>query len=78
MTTFSAISTWASMQYEKQDDLMSLAEQYILARNFVHKLGHVLSQAVNGERREEVFCKNCVLSEAGFDLENAIFGGIVT
>ena len=76
--TFSTLSTLDFMKYEKQDNLTWLAEQYILARNFVHEIAHLLSQAVNGQRREEVFYKNSVLSEAGFDLENAIFGGIDT
>lgn len=76
--TFSTQMVWSFLKHERSDDPMALAEQYMLARNFVHELAHLLSQAVNGSRREEVFYKNSELAEAGFDLENALFGGIVT
>ncbi|CZT16702.1 uncharacterized protein RCC_02537 [Ramularia collo-cygni] len=76
--TFSQTTIGAFLQYKDPHCPQALAEQYILARSFVHELAHVLSQAVNGARQEEVYYKDCVLAEAGFDLENALFGGIAS
>lgn len=74
--TFAQSTVGAFMQYENPHDPLALAEQYILARSFVHELAHVLLKAVNGERLEEVYYKDSVIAEAGFDLENALFGGV--
>lgn len=74
--TFALSTVGAFIHYEDPHDPIALAEQYILARSFIHELAHVLTQAVNGERQEEVYYKDSVVAEAGFDLENALFGGV--
>lgn len=76
MITFPDTMVSAFLRYPNPHDPRRLAEQYILARSFVHELTHVLNQAANGERLEEVYYKNSIYVEAGYDLENALFGGI--
>lgn len=50
---------------------------YQLARVLLHETGHVMNKAFNGYRRREVFYQNTsATSEAGFEFENVLFGGV--
>ncbi|KAK4616141.1 hypothetical protein CLAFUW4_10657 [Fulvia fulva] len=46
------------------------------ARVVLHELAHGINYVANGDRSVEVYFKNSPYSEAGFDLEGPLFGGI--
>lgn len=48
-----------------------------LAETLVHEVAHVLHNAVNGPRHEEVFYEDSCCNEAGLDLTSALFGGSI-
>lgn len=54
-----------------------ICSQFEIARLVVHELSHALEHLYTGWRRLECFCEGNSLSERGFDMEFAIFGGLL-
>ncbi|KAK1825430.1 hypothetical protein LTR12_000231 [Friedmanniomyces endolithicus] len=52
-----------------------LEHYFILATTLLHELAHSVRCSVMGPAGETVFIGESALSEAGFDYENAVFGG---
>lgn len=52
-----------------------LLNQYNLAQQLIHETFHALENLFNGFRKSEVFYEDLSLAEAGYVVENAIFGG---
>lgn len=73
MATHIKLSTSAT---KIDEEVLSSRSLYVIARLIVHELGHVMNKAFNGYRKEEVFYQNSCTNESGFELENALFGGI--
>lgn len=73
------------MNYEKlfkftrfqRNSSMQLASHYLTACALVHEMAHVLALAASGWRKKEIYYKNECCNEAGFALEQALFGGFV-
>lgn len=53
-------------------------EQFKFASLVMHELSHAIYNAVIGKRWPEVFCGSSLLSEQGFEMERALFGGLVS
>lgn len=49
--------------------------QWFLATTIVHEVAHVLNRAIHGTRDHEVYYQDSSTSEAGFELQNTLFGG---
>ncbi|KAF2769676.1 hypothetical protein EJ03DRAFT_91798 [Teratosphaeria nubilosa] len=55
-----------------------LLHEYVrVAQTMVHEAGHVLHNAGIGNVLQETFYEHSPLNEAGFEMENAIFGGVL-
>lgn len=67
-------TAWSSQQYAPNSNIARV-HQFVLARTLVHEVAHVLSMAVHGHRIEDVFYEDEPCNEAGFNLDNALFGG---
>lgn len=52
-----------------------LLNQYNLAQQLIHETFHALENLFNGIRKSELFYEDLNLAEAGYAVENAIFGG---
>lgn len=67
--------------FEQNNSVAQLACHHHLARTLVHEISHVLSVAAHGARgmsSSDVFLDGDLLNEAGFNLERALFGGIIS
>lgn len=65
----------------QKDSALSLTRQVGLAVCLVHEVAHVLNMAIQGERAlfgRDYFYQDACCNEAGFNLENILFGGILT
>lgn len=67
-------TAWNIERYPPFSDITRV-HQFVLARTLVHEVAHVLSNAVHGHRIEDVFYEDEPCNEAGFNLDNALFGG---
>ncbi|KAM3415167.1 hypothetical protein BST61_g10289 [Cercospora zeina] len=66
--------TWPLHRPERE----LLMAQFTYATVILHEtFGHALVKARFGSRVQEPFFQNCTTSEAGYELQNALFGGIV-
>ncbi|KXT11850.1 hypothetical protein AC579_4276 [Pseudocercospora musae] len=62
----------------KENSTESRFLQFFFAKTLVHELAHALVNAVYGDRATDPFMDGSQCAEAGFDLEAAIFGGILS
>lgn len=54
----------------------SRVRMFHLARILVHEVSHVLMYACYGQNEQNIFHEDSAYSEAGFQMETAIFGGV--
>lgn len=69
-------TVWTFRNYTEHS-LLRLVYQFELAKTIVHEMAHVLTIAIHGPRHDEVWYDTACCNEIGFEIELALFGGII-
>lgn len=70
-------SNWTRLKEILNNRAGRLCDRFEIARMIVHELSHGLENLYTGWRQSECFYQDNPISERGFDMEAAIFGGLL-